>query len=132
MLVHAHCLDGITVGSRKCPILRAVAQPQQKKELTEWRQDDAQTASIIACMLRKSVAEFMLTCSSAKDIWDKLCAWFERSSMQQLSMLIESFFQAQRDCKEDISTHAAKLQKLFVDLNNELAKHIKNTLTGQI
>jgi len=27
-------------------------------------------------------------------------------------MLIESFFEAQRDCKEDISKHVAKLQKL--------------------
>jgi len=52
-------------------------------------------------------------------------------------MLIESFFQAQRDCKEDISTNVAKLQKLFVDLNNELAKHSENKpsdhmLTGRI
>jgi len=79
----------------------------------------------------------MLTCTSAKDIWDKLCARFESSSMQWLSVLIESFFQAQRDCKEDISMNVAKLQKLFVDLNSELVKHSENMLsermlTGQI
>ena len=44
-------------------------------------------------------------------------------------MLIESFFQAQRDCKEDISKHVAKLQKLFVDLNDELTKHNENMLS---
>jgi len=60
-------------------------------------------------MLSKSVAELMLTCTSAKDIWDKLRAWFERTITQWLNMLIESFFQAQRDCKEDISMHVAKL-----------------------
>jgi len=137
MLMHAHCLEGITDGSRKCPVLPADAQPQQKKELTEWRKDDAKAASIIACTLSKSVAELVLTCTSAKDIWDKLCARFERSSMHWLNMLIESFFQAQCDCKEDISTYVAKLQKLFVDLNDELAKQSKNMLsermlTGQI
>ena len=47
-------------------------------------------------------------------------------------MLIESFFQAKRDCKEDISTHVAKLQKLFVDLNDELAKHNENTLSERM
>ena len=57
--------------------------------------------------------------------------------MLQINMLIESFFQAQCDCKEDISTYVAKLQKLFVDLNDELAKQSKNMLsermlTGQI
>jgi len=37
MLMHAHCLEGINDESRKCPVLPADAQPQQKKELTEWQ-----------------------------------------------------------------------------------------------
>jgi len=129
MLVCAHCLEGITDESQKCPVLPADAQPQQKKVLIEWQQDDTKAASIIACTLSKSVAEFMLTCTGAKDIWGKLCAWIERSSMQRFNVLIESFFQAQHDCKEDISTHVAKLQKLFVNLSNELAKYSENTLS---
>jgi len=44
-------------------------------------------------------------------------------------MLIELFFQAQCDGKEDISTHVTKLQKLYVDLIDELAKHNENTLS---
>jgi hypothetical protein len=110
MLLRAHCLEGIIDGSQKYPVLPADAQTQQKRELTEWRQDDAKAASITACTLSKSVAELVSTCTSAKDIWDKLWARFERSSTQRLNMLIDSFFQAKRDCKEDISTHAAKLQ----------------------
>ena len=132
MLLRAHCLEGITNGSRKCPVLPADSQPQQTKELTEGQQDDAKAASIFACALSKSVAELVLTCTSAKDIWDKLCARFERSSTQRLNMLIESFFQVQRDCKEDISTHVAKLQKLFADINDELAKHNENTLSERM
>ncbi|KAK9708170.1 hypothetical protein QE152_g27384 [Popillia japonica] len=45
-------------------------------------------------------------------------------------MLIESFFCVKRDEKED--THVAKLQKLFVDLNEELTKHKENTLSERI
>jgi len=70
-----------------------------------------------------------MTCTSAKDIWDKQCAQFERSSTQQLNLLMEAFFQAQHDCKEDISMHVAKLQKLFLNLNDELAQHSENTLS---
>jgi hypothetical protein len=132
MLLHAHCLEGITDGLRKCPILPEDAQTQQKKELTKWRQDDTKAASIIACALSKSVAELVLTCTSAKGIWDKQCARFERSSTQLLNMLIESFFQTQRECKEDISTHVTKPQKLFVDLNDELVKHSENTLSERM
>jgi len=66
MLLRAQCLEGITDGSRKCPVLPADAQPQQTKEPAEWRRDDAKAASITACMLSKSVAELVLTCTSAK------------------------------------------------------------------
>jgi hypothetical protein len=63
---------------------------------------------------------------------NKLCARFERSSTQRLNIVIESFFHAQRDCKEDIGTHVAKLQKLFVDLNDEMAKHNENALSERM
>lgn len=89
-------------------------------------------AGLIAAALSKPIAELVLTCVYAKDIWDKLCARFERSSTQRLNMLIDSFFQAKRDEKKDINTHVAKLQKLFVDLNAELTKHNKNTLSERI
>jgi hypothetical protein len=68
----------------------ADAQPQQTKELIEWQQDDAKAASIIAWALSKFVAELVFTCTNAKDIWDKLCARFERSSTQRLNMLFNS------------------------------------------
>jgi hypothetical protein len=82
MLLRAHCLEDIIDGSRNCPVLPEDPHPQQTKELNERRQDDAKAASIIACALSKSVAELVLTCTNAKDIWDKLCSRFERSSTQ--------------------------------------------------
>lgn len=68
MLLRAYCLEGITVGSRKCPVLLADAQPQQTKEPTDWRQDDAKAASFIACTLGMSVVKLVLTCTGVKDV----------------------------------------------------------------
>jgi len=45
---------------------------------------------------------------------------------------IESFFQANRDCEEDISMHVVALRKLFVYLNEELTKHNENTLSERM
>jgi hypothetical protein len=139
MLLHANYLEDIIDGSRNCPVLPADAKTKQTKELTEWRQDDAKAASVIACTQSKSVAELVLTCINAKDIWDKLCSRFERSSTQRLNMLIESFFQVQRDGKRILARMllsckncSAKLQKLFVDLNDELAKHNENMLSERM
>ncbi|XP_049800094.1 uncharacterized protein LOC126235416 [Schistocerca nitens] len=47
-------------------------------------------------------------------------------------MLFETFFHVKRDKAEDISSHVAELQKLFVDLNDELTKHEENTLSERI
>ena len=41
-------------------------------------------------------------------------------------------FYIKRDCNEDISTYVVALHKLFVDLNDELAKHNKNTLSERM
>lgn len=128
MVFRAHGLEMIIDGSKTCPELSDGATEQQRKQVTDWKKEDAKAASIIASALSKSIAELVLTCTNAKEIWDKLCSRFERSSTQRLNMLIESFFQAKRDEKEDISTHVAKLQKLFVDLNMELAKHNENAV----
>lgn len=132
MVFCAHGLETIIDGSKMRPSIPDEATEQQRKQVTDWKKEDAKAASIIASALSKSIAELVLTCTNAKEIWDKLCARFERSSTQRLNMLIESFFQAKRDEKEDISTHVAKLQKLFVDLNTELAKHNENTLSERM
>ena len=126
MLLRAYVLEDIVDGKRKCPEIGETAAYQQ------WLRDDAKAASLLAGTLGKTVAELVLVCRHASEIWDKLRARFERSSTQRLNMLIEAFFRVHRDDKEDISTHVAKLQKLFVDLNDELTKHKENVLSERI
>ncbi|XP_046988388.1 uncharacterized protein LOC124594081 [Schistocerca americana] len=82
--------------------------------------------------LPQDATRLVLTCKNAKEIWDKLRPRFERSSTQRLNMLIETFFRVKRDESEDISADVVKLQKLFVDLNDELSKHEENTLSERI
>jgi predicted adenine nucleotide alpha hydrolase (AANH) superfamily ATPase len=45
-------------------------------------------------------------------------------------MIIESFFQAQRDCKEEAGKSLRC--KNFIDLNDELTKHNENTLSERM
>lgn len=132
MLFRAHGLQNIVNGESTCPEISDNATAEDRRIQIHWLKEDAKAAGLIAAALNKPTAELVLTCVHAKDIWDKLCARFERSSTQRLNMLIDSFFQAKRDEKEDISTHVAKLQKLFVDLNAELTKHNENTLSERI
>ncbi|XP_046994043.1 uncharacterized protein LOC124606124 [Schistocerca americana] len=132
MVLRSYGLEDIINGTRERVELPQDATSEQKEAYVEWLKDDAKAASLIASALSKPVAELVLTCKNAKEIWDKLRARFERSSTQRLNMLIETFFRVKRDESEDISAHVAKLQKLFVDLNDELSKHEENTLSERI
>jgi hypothetical protein len=132
MILRAYELEDIVNGSKKRPELSENPEEKDRKAYQKWMIDDAKAASLLAGALGKSVAELVLTCTNANEIWKKLCARFERSSAQRLNMLIESFFRVTRDTKEDINTHIAKLQKLFVDLNDELQKNEENTLSERI
>uniref|UniRef100_A0A6P7F9V9 Uncharacterized protein LOC114327229 n=1 Tax=Diabrotica virgifera virgifera TaxID=50390 RepID=A0A6P7F9V9_DIAVI len=132
MLLRAYALEDIVNGTCKCPEVAENSTSLEVEKHQQWLKDDAKAASLLAGTLGKTVAELVLTCTHASEIWVKLRARFERSSTQRLNMLIEAFFRVQRDEKEDISTHVAKLQKLFVDLNDELLKHDENVLSERM
>ncbi|KAL0279471.1 UNVERIFIED_CONTAM: hypothetical protein PYX00_001019 [Menopon gallinae] len=132
MLLRSHGLDTLVYGTRKCPVVGEDSTNEEKREQQKWMKDDAKAASLIACSLSRNIAELVLTCKHANEIWTKLLARFERSNVQRLNSLIEKFFKVERDTSEDISTHIAKLQKLFMDLNNELEKNNENRLSDKI
>ncbi|XP_046988308.1 uncharacterized protein LOC124594000 [Schistocerca americana] len=132
MVLRSYGLGDIIDGTRERVELPQDATSAQKEAYVEWHKDDAKAASLTASALSKPVAELLVTCKNAKEIWDKLHARFEHSSTQRLNMLIETFFRVKRVETEDISAHVAKLQKLFVDLNDGLAKHEENTPSERI
>lgn len=132
MVLRSLELEGIVSGAIQKPKLGRDPSTDDKKKISEWEKEDAKAASVLASAMSKQISDLVLTCTSAKDIFDKLCARFERSSAQRLNMLIESFFRAERNKEEDIAKHIAKLQKLFVDLNQELANHKENTLSERL
>ncbi|KAL0277244.1 UNVERIFIED_CONTAM: hypothetical protein PYX00_004597 [Menopon gallinae] len=132
MLLRSYGLDTLVYGTRKCPVVGEDSTNEEKREQQKWMKDDAKAASLIACSLSRNIAELVLTCKHANEIWTKLLARFERSNVQRLNSLIEKFFKVERDTSDDISTHIAKLQKLFMDLNNELEKNNENRLSDKI
>ncbi|XP_049829004.1 uncharacterized protein LOC126267744 [Schistocerca gregaria] len=132
MVQRSYGLEDIINGTRERVELPQDTTSAQKEPYVEWHEDDAKAASLIASTLSKPIAELVLTCKNATEIWDKLRARFERSSTQCLNMLIETIFRVKRDETEDSSARVAKLQKLFVDLNDELAKHDENALSERM
>ena len=93
LLFRAHDLEAVVAedGAELTPPTEA-----ETKSLKLWRKDDAKAAIMIGMALEKTIAELILTCSRARELWGKLCARYERSSSQRLNVLRESFLQARK------------------------------------
>lgn len=82
--------------------------------------------------LDDKTSTLVMTCDSAKAIWDSLISVLEQSSDQRLDGLLEEFFRLGRDSTEDIATFVAKLPELKETLKqqieNELSDRISYTL----
>ncbi|XP_018495349.1 uncharacterized protein LOC108864357 [Galendromus occidentalis] len=134
LLLRSHGLEWVTDGHEMRPTFENKDKPTEveKEYVSYWKKGSARAASLIGVALSKQVSDLVLTCGEADDIWSKLCARFERSSAARLNNLIENFFQARRLDSEDMNVHVAKLQKLFADRNDELAKHKESILSERI
>ncbi|XP_028966619.1 uncharacterized protein LOC114828079 [Galendromus occidentalis] len=122
-LLKAHRFEPVVTGAEVRPTTTA------GDNLEKWLTKDAKAVSSIATALGDQNAKLVLTCDTSNDIWKILCARFERSSKQRLDSLVEQFYRLQKDDSEDMITHIATLQKLFMDMNLELKKHHQNELS---
>lgn len=113
-------LSPIIDGTRQAPIL-GIDEPAVRA-LNEWRRDNAKAAALIASTLSQPVADLVMTQTNAKDIWDKLVSVFEQSSVQRLNLLMTQFFQFCKDPHDNVATHAAKVERIYSEMNNELAR----------
>lgn len=85
-----------------------------------WSEKDAVVRYLINSSLMSNVKLHILTCQTAKDMWDTLTAIFDQKNERKLDMLYCSLFQYRKDPNDSIAIHASKLSKLFADLNEEL------------
>ncbi|KAF8777456.1 Retrovirus-related Pol polyprotein like [Argiope bruennichi] len=115
-------LTSIIDGTKICPVAvnGDVRADEHVKKVAEWRRDNAKAAALIASTLSASIADLVMTYSNAKDIWNKLISVFEQSSIQRLNLLMTQFFQVGRDPNDNVATHAAKVERIYTNMNGEL------------
>uniref|UniRef100_A0A6P7GLL2 Uncharacterized protein LOC114338270 n=1 Tax=Diabrotica virgifera virgifera TaxID=50390 RepID=A0A6P7GLL2_DIAVI len=80
MLLRAYALEDIVNGTCKCPEVAGNSTSMEVEKHQQWLKDDAKAVSLLAGKLGKTVADLVLTCTHACEIWDKLRARFKRSS----------------------------------------------------
>lgn len=88
------------------------------KKLTEWEKKDFKAQRIITETVSDDFTIHLLTCTTSKEIWDKMHSVFERQSESNKHALQQKFFAFQKNPNDNIAMHISRLNKLVLQLRN--------------
>ncbi|GFY10328.1 retrovirus-related Pol polyprotein from transposon TNT 1-94 [Trichonephila clavipes] len=133
LLLRHHDVHDVVCGDRKCPSLPADASSEavaaHVKAQKAFIKDDSVAQLILVGNMDDSNVELTSICDTANCVWEKLLSVYEQSSRQRLDRLMEKFFHNDKESEDDIVSRIAKLQRNFSELNDELRRVAKTTLT---
>ncbi|KAJ8879730.1 hypothetical protein PR048_020338 [Dryococelus australis] len=90
----------------------------EEKMLLEKTEFIAQHISV--CSLSTQVCQLVNMCTSTKEMWDKLHSVYKQRTEQRQDLLFNEFFNIrEKDLRESVAKHIAKLEKLWVELQDE-------------
>lgn len=88
------------------------------KKLAEWEKKDFKAQRIITETISEEFTLHLLTCTTSKEVWDKMHLIFEQQGEANKHALQQKFFSFQKDPNDNIAIHIAKLNKLVLQLRN--------------
>lgn len=88
-----------------------VIPTDQGNNRTAWLLKDAKAQSIIVTRVSNKVMLQVITCESAKEIWDKLHMIYEQTSETSLHIVQQKFFTMQYNSGEEIASFIARVEE---------------------
>lgn len=119
-----HGYEGILVGDIAEPApLAEGASAADKKEFDAQRklvrQANGFAITLLSTTVDDDVLQLILMFKSAKEMWTKLVTTFEQKSEQRLEHLYLELLEYKKDPCDSVATHISRLQKLWIELNEE-------------
>ena len=94
-------------------------------EAKMWVRNNAKAMFLISSSMEFAQFECLLSCTSAKQMWDKLGQIHEQKSASNKLMLTQKFFQYQMGPNDSAVTHITKVQNLasqIADVGKKLSE----------
>ncbi len=119
-----HDFEGVLTGQIVEPaVLPADASNQQKKEheaaLKAYKKANGFSVTLISTSVEDEPLQLIMMYKTAREMWLKLTASYEQKSEQRLEHLYLQLLEYRKDASDSIATHISKLQKLWLELNEE-------------
>lgn len=96
----------------------AAEKTEAIKNIADWNKKDARAQKVIATAVSQKLIIHIMNCESAKEMWDKLHAVFERNNDMSKQHLQEKFFNFQKDESDDMATHFSKIEALVQQMKS--------------
>ena len=119
-----HDYEGILTGRIKEPDpLPDDATNNQKKEyeasLKLYKKANGFAVTLLSTTVEDEPMQLIMMFKTAYEMWCKLAASYEQKSEQRLEHLYLKLLEYKKDVSDSIATHISKLQKLWLELNEE-------------
>ena len=119
-----HDFEGVLTGVLKEPnALPADANNQQQKDyeagLIRYKKANGFAITLLTTTVESEPLQLILMLKTAREMWDKLALAYEQKSEQRLEHLYLHLLEYKKDSNDSIAMHISKLQKLWLELNEE-------------
>lgn len=119
-----HDFEGILTGQIKEPDpLPVGATNQQKKDheasVKLFKKANGFAITLLSTSVEDEPMQLIMMFKTAKEMWDKLATSYEQKSEQRLEHLYLELLEYKKEASDSIATHISKLQKLWLELNEE-------------
>ena len=119
-----HDFEGVLTGVLKEPnALPADANNQQQKDyeagLIRYKKANGFAITLLTTTVESEPLQLILMLKTAREMWDKLALAYEQKSEQRLEHLYLQLLEYKKDSNDSVAMHISKLQKLWLELNEE-------------
>lgn len=84
----------------------------------DFERRDARAQKVITSTIDKKSLTYIMSCSTAKDMYGKICSIYDRDSEDRKCALLQEFFNYKFDKDSDLATHISKLQNVTYKLKS--------------
>ena len=96
---------------------RSVEDPAKKddsigEKIMAWEKEDGKAMSIITSTMDNDQVENVITCNSAKEVWDKLSSLHEQKSESSKIVLMQRFLDCKMDSNESVTKYVTRLENM--------------------
>lgn len=85
---------------------------------TAWVSKNAKAKCILASSMEFLQLEYLITCQTANEMWNKLSSIYEQRSAANKSMLLSRFYEYRMGANDTVMQHVSKIENLARQLND--------------